>query len=155
MSRLGKTIAVRVSVMLEVISGDVAPALVKGGVVIRILRKELELAISRGGVRVPCPAGKGGPSVRGCFGCLDRGHMQWFCPRWDPMRTRRDTTQRCYSCGGLGHRMFECHGRSLLVTGADVSFPLGLFDEGNKCSDGYLGRVPAGRGGALGGGSIL
>ena len=79
--RVGKAGAARVSVKVEVESGEAAASLVRGGVVFMGLRKEVALAVRGGGAGVPRPVGGASPSVRGCYACGDRGHVQRFCPR--------------------------------------------------------------------------
>ena len=59
--RVGKKRAERVSVKLEVVSGVVAPNLVKGGTTFLDVRKEVELAVSGGGARVSRQVGRGNP----------------------------------------------------------------------------------------------
>ena len=76
--RVRKAGAARVSVKIEVVSGEAAASLVKGGVVVLGLRKEVVLAVPGGVANVPRPFGSASPSVRGCYGCGDRGHVQRF-----------------------------------------------------------------------------
>ena len=75
-NRVGKPVAVRVSVKLKVALGEVATKLVKDGVVFLGVRKEVVLAIGGGGARVPRLGGGGAPHVTGCFSCGERGHHQ-------------------------------------------------------------------------------
>ena len=80
-SRTGKAGATRVSVKVEVVSGEAAACLVKGGAALLGLRKEVVLAVRGGGAGVPRQAGSSSPSIRGCYTCGDRGHVQRVCPR--------------------------------------------------------------------------
>ena len=79
-SHVGKAGVARVSVKVEVVSGEAARSLVKGGAVFMGLRKEVVLAVHGGGAAVPCPDGGASPSMRGCYACGDQGHVQRFCP---------------------------------------------------------------------------
>ena len=66
-------------VKMEVMSGEAAASLVKGGVVFLGLRKEVVLAVRGGGANVPRLFGGAFPSVTGCYAYGDRGHVQRFC----------------------------------------------------------------------------
>ena len=143
------------SVKLEVVSGAVAANLVKGGATFLGVRKEVELAVRGGGARVARPLGQGNPSVVGCFCCWDRGHVQRFCPRGGAVAVANGRNGRCWGCGGVGHRIAECSGRSLPMAGADGSFSRGLFGGGLKRGGGDVAGVPESKGGPLRGGSVL
>ena len=80
-SRAGKAGAAHVSVKVEVVSGEATAFLVKGGAAFLGLRKEVVLAVRGGGAGVPRVVGSSSPSIRGCYRCGDRGHVQRFCPR--------------------------------------------------------------------------
>ena len=116
-SRTGKAGAARVSVKVEVVSGEAAACLVKGGAVFLGLRKEVVLAVRGGGAGVPRQAGGSSPSIRGCYTCGDRGHVQRFCPRGASGVVGNAWVGRCWGCGGFGHRVLACPGRSLPVVG--------------------------------------
>ena len=152
---IGKPGAEPVSVKVEVLSGEVAAALVKGGAVFLGLRKVIELAVRVGGVRVPRTGGMGGPSVRGYFGCGDRGHVQRFCPTRAGGGSYDRVAGRCWGCGGLGHRIFMCLVRTLPVAGPDGTFPPVASGVAVKRGGGILVGAPLGKGGALWGGSVL
>ena len=60
-----------------------------------------------------------------------------------------------WGCGGVGHRMAECPGRSLPLAEVDGSFPQGPFGGGLKCGRDDMAGAPGGKGGPLRGGSVL
>ena len=154
--RAGKAGTARISVKVEVVSGEAAASLVRGGAVFMGLRKEVVLAIRGGGASIPRPSVGASPSVRGCFTCGDRGHVQRFCPRGPPRTLTGGTVGRCWGCGGFGHRLLDCPGRSLPVVGPNGPLPGRLGGGGGvKRAGGVLGGAPSGRGGALRGGSVL
>ena len=155
-SRTGKAGAARVSVKVEVVSGEAAACLVKGGAAFLGLRKEVVLAVRGGGAGVPRLAGGSSPSNRGCYTCSDRGHMQRFCPRGASGSVRNALVGRCWGCGGFGHRVLNCPGRSLPVVGPNGHLAGGVVGGGGvKRAGGQLGSAPAGGGGALRGGGVL
>ena len=154
-SRVGKAGAARVSVKVEVVSGEAAASLVKGGAVFWGLRKEVVLAVRGGGASVPRPVGGTSPSVRGCYACGDRGHVQRFCPRVRKGGVGGGFVGRCWGCGGVGNRSVDCPRRSLPVVGPDGPLPSGVAGDGSKRAGGPLAGAPAGRGGMLRGGSML
>ena len=55
----------------------------------------------------------------------------------------------------MGHRTWECHGRSLPVAVADGSVSRGWFGGGVKRGGDDLASEPVGRGDPLRGGSVL
>ena len=116
--RVGKAGAACVSLKMEVESREAAGSLVRGGVVFPGLRKEVVLAVRGGGANVPRPFGGASPSVRGCYACGDRGHVQCFCPRSGARPLGKHIVGRCWGCGGVGHQVLDCFGRSLPVRGA-------------------------------------
>ena len=122
--RIRKPWAERVSVKVEVLSGEVAAALVKNGTVILGLRKVVELAVREGGARVPRPGEMGTPSVSGCVGCKDRGHVQRFCPTMARGGLYGGVAGRCWGCGGQGHRISVCLECALPMADPDGTFPL-------------------------------
>ena len=62
----------------------------------------------------------------------------------------------CWGCGGFGHRVPACPGRSLPVVGPNGPLAGGVVGEGSvKRAGGHLGGAPAGRGGTLRGASVL
>ena len=155
-SRAGKAGAAKISVKVEVVSGEAAASLVKGGAVFMGLRKEVVLAVRGGGASIPRPTVGTSPSVRGCFTCGDRGHVQRFCPRGVPRTLTGGIVGRCWGCGGFGHWQLDCPSRSLPVMGPNGPLPGLLGGSGGvKRAGGPLGGAPAGRGGALRGGSVL
>ena len=62
---------------------------------------------------------------------------------------------RCWGCGGVGHHMAECPGRSLPVAGADGFFSRGLRGGGLKRGGRDVAGAPGGKGGPLRGDSVL
>ena len=63
---------------------------------------------------------------------------------------------RCWGCGGFGHRVLACPGRSLPEVGLSGRLAGGVVGGGGvKRAGGQLGGAPAGRGGTLRGGSVL
>ena len=155
-SRTGKAGAARVSVKVEVVSGEAAACLVKGGAAFLGLRKEVVLAVPGGGAGVHRLAGGSSPSIGGCYTCGDRGHVQRFCPRGASGNVRNALVGRCWGCGGFGHRVLACPGRSLPLVGPNGPLAGGVVGGGGvKRAGGQLGSAPAGRGGALRGGSVL
>ena len=154
-SRVGKAGAVRVSVKVEVVSGEATASLVKGGAVFLGLRKEVVQAVRGVGASVTRPVGGASPSVRRCYTCGDRGHVQQFCPRVRKGSLGGGIVGRCWGCGGVGHRFVDCPGRSLPVVGPDGPLPNGVVGGGSKHAGGPLAGTPAGRGGVLRGGSML
>ena len=153
--RIGKKGAERVSVKMEVVSGMVVANLVKWGPTFIGVRKEVELAVKGGGARVTRLVGQGNPSVRGCFISWDRGHVQHVCLRGGAVGMGSGRTENYWRCGGVGHYLAECSGRSLPVAGADGSFSRSVFRGGLKRGGGDLAGAPVGRGGSLRGGSVL
>ena len=145
------------SVKVEVVSGEAAASLVKGGAVFLGLRKEVVLAVREGGASVSRPAGGSSPSVRGCYTCGDRGHVQRFCPRGFPRTLGGGGVGRCYGCGGVGHRILICPRRSLPVIGPNGPMTVGVAGGGGgtKRVGGPLAGAPVGRGGTLRGGSVI
>ena len=154
-SRVGRAGAARVSVKMEVVSGEAAACLVKGGTVFMGLRKEMVLAVRGGGAGVPRPAGGASPSVRGCYTCGDWGHVQRFCPRGVSRTLGSVVVRRCWGYGGVGRRAVDCPGRSLPVVGLNGPRPGGDMGGGLKRAGGPLAGAPVGRGGVLRGGSML
>ena len=153
--RIGKPGAERVSVKVEVLSGEVAAALVKNAAVFLGLRKVVELALRGGRSASPSSGGMGAPSVRGCFGCGDRGHVQRFCPTMVMGGLYGGVLGRCWGCGGLGHRMSVCLWDALPVAGPDGTFPPVANGWTVKHGGGVLAVGPLGKGGAIRGGSVL
>ena len=155
-SRTGKAGAARVSVKVEVVSGEAAACLMKGGAAFLGLRKEVVLAGRGGGASVPRQAGGSSPPIRGCYTCGDRGHVQRFCPRGASGNVGNALVGRCWGCGGFGHRVLACPGRSLPVVGPNGPLAGGMVGGGGvKRAGGQLRGAPAGRGGTLRGGSVL
>ena len=154
-SRVGKAGAARVSVKVEVVSGEATASLVKEGAVFLGLRKEVALAVRGGGAGVPHPVGGASPSVRGCYACGDRVHVQRFCPRVGKGCVGGGIVGRCWGSGGVGHRYVDCPGRSLPVVGPNGPLPSGVVSGGSKRAAGPLAGASAGRGGVLRGGSML
>ena len=143
-------------VKMEVVSGEAAASLVRGGVVFLGLCKEVGLAAHGGGANIPRPVGGASPSVRGCYACGDRRHVQRFCPRSGARPLRKDLVGRCWGCEGIGHRVLDCYGHSLPVMGLSGPLPAGTASVGGvKHTGGLLAGAPAGRGGPLRGGSVL
>ena len=63
---------------------------------------------------------------------------------------------RCWGCGGFGHRVLTCPGRSLPVVGPNGPLAGGVVGGGGvKRAGRQLGGAPAGRGGTLRGVSVL
>ena len=154
--RVGKAGAARVSVRMEVESGETAASLVRGGEVFLGLRKEVVLTIRGGGANVPCPFGRASHSVRGCYACGDRGHVQRFCPNSGARALGKDIVGRCWGCGGVGHQVLDCPVRSLPVIGPSGPLPAGTAGIGGvKRTGGPLAGAPAGRGGPLRGARVL
>ena len=154
--RTGKAGAARVSVKVEVVSGEAAVSLVKGGAIFLGVRKEVVLAVRGGGACVPRQVGGASPSVRGCYTCGDRGHVQRFCPRGVPWSQGSGVFGRCWGCGGFGHRALDCPGRSLSVMGPNGPSPgHAVWGSVIKRGGGPVTGAPMGRGGALRGGSVL
>ena len=155
-SRTGKAGAARVSVKVEVVSGEAASSLVRGGAIFLGVRKEVVLAVRGGGAKVPRQVGGASPPVRGCYTCGDRGHIQRFCPRSVAKSQGGGVIGRCWGCGGFGHRAIDCPGRSLPVMGLNGPSPGHVvLGSGIKRSGGPIAGAPVGRGGALRGGSVL
>ena len=154
--RTGKAGAARVSVKMEVVSGEAAASLVKGGAIFLGVRKEVVLAVRGGGASVPRQASGASPAVRGCYTCGDRGHVQRFCPKGVPMPPGGGLIGRCWGCGEFGHRALNCPGRSLAVMGPNGPSPgHAVWGSGIKRGGGTVAGAPMGRGGALKGGSDL
>lgn len=73
--RVDKAGDVRVAEKVELLSGEAAVALFKGGVVFLRFQREVKLAVRGGGARVPCPVNEGKSSVRGCYGYGSVWHL--------------------------------------------------------------------------------
>ena len=154
--RTGKAGAARVSVKVEVVSGEAAASLVREGAFFLGVRKEAVLAVRGGGAKVPRQVGGTSPSVRGCYTYGDRGHVQRFCPRGVARSQGGGVIERCWGCGGFGHRALDCPGRSLPVMGPNGPSPgHAVWASGIKRGGGPVAGAPVGRGGALRGGSVL
>ena len=119
------------------------------------LRKEVVLAVRGGGAAVPRPAGGASPSVRGCYACGDRGHVQQFCPRFRKRMVGGGIVGRCWGWGSVGHRSVDRPGRSLPVVGPNEPLPSRDVGGGSKRASRPLAGALAGRGGVLRGGGLL
>ena len=135
------------------LSGQATALLVKGGAVFLGLRKEVVLAVRRGGANVPRPGGGASPTARGHYTCGNRGHVKRFCPRIRAGGMRGGIVARCWVCGGVGHRILDCLGRSLPVVGPNGPIPGGVAGGGTKRAGRPLVGAPTGRGGMLMGGA--
>ena len=143
------------SLKVEVLSGEVAAALVKNGAGFLGLRKVVELSVRGGGARVPRPGGMGTPLVRGCFGCGDRGHVQRLCPTRAGGGLYGGVAGRCWGCGGQGHRISMCPRCTLPMAGPDGTFPAVANGGAVKRGGGVLAGALLAKGGAIRGGSVL